>query len=187
MRKLVAVIAVLSSMFLFQLAQAERIIDSDAIEFNVDRPGPNMTSFLLPVENPLLCRDACYGNPNCLAWTYSLPESIPDFSNFCFLKGGDTSGRPPAAAPNTCCISGVNRGGHMEFGYDRRGGTGAVPFALPVANPWLCRDACAGTPECTSWTFVQPGMTTVPEALCALNTAPAATPVEDACCVSGIR
>jgi hypothetical protein len=72
----------------------------------------------------------------------------------------------------------------LEYGVDRPG-LDYKNFNLPAADPNLCRDACAGDPQCRAFTFVRPGYQG-PSARCWLkNQVP--NPVDNSCCVSGVR
>ena len=44
-----------------------------ALEANTDRPGADYRSFELGAPRPELCRDACWGEPQCRAFTYVRP------------------------------------------------------------------------------------------------------------------
>jgi hypothetical protein len=71
------------------------------LEYNVDRPGWDISNFDLPQANPQLCRDACMRDGNCRAFTYVNP-GVQGPNPRCWLKGG-----VPNANPNNCCVSGV--------------------------------------------------------------------------------
>jgi hypothetical protein len=65
------------------------------------RPGADYRSFELPAANPEMCREICYREPRCAAFTYVHPHIQGNYAR-CWLK----SAAPPAM-PNGCCISGV--------------------------------------------------------------------------------
>ncbi len=72
------------------------------LEWNTDRPGGDYTSFLLPVDNPKMCQDACGGDFRCQSFTYVRVGVQSPTNARCWLK---SSVRP--AGTNNCCISGV--------------------------------------------------------------------------------
>jgi PAN domain len=65
------------------------------------RPGADYRTFDLPAANPEMCREICYREPRCAAFTYVHPHVVGPWAR-CSLK----SAAPPAM-PNGCCISGV--------------------------------------------------------------------------------
>jgi hypothetical protein len=71
------------------------------MENNVNRPGGDYRSFDLAQAIPQLCRDACFGDSRCRAYTYVRP-GIQGPSARCWLKS-----TVPNPQPNTCCVSGV--------------------------------------------------------------------------------
>ena len=178
MKKAIFFLVVFTMVLGIQVSHADQIIDSDWLEWNIDRPGSDYKSFGLPVANPLLCRDACAGDPECEAWTYVKPGyQCPDAR--CWLKHS-----VPSAVSSNRCVSGVSRPGYMEWDIDRPG-SDYKSFDLPVANPLLCRDACAGDPECEAWTYVKPGYQ-CPDARCWLkHSVPSA--VSSNPCISGVK
>src|SRR5262245_11621283 len=70
-------------------------------EPNTDRPGEDYRSFDLPAPRPESCREACWGEPRCRAFTYVRP-GVQGPSARCWLKH-----TVPPARPNDCCLSGV--------------------------------------------------------------------------------
>jgi len=70
-------------------------------EPQTDRPGADYRSFDLPSPQPVLCRDACWREGQCRAFTYVRP-GVQGPSARCWLKHS----APPARA-NDCCLSGV--------------------------------------------------------------------------------
>ena len=70
-------------------------------EPRTDRPGMNYRSFDLPAPRPELCRDACWREPQCRAFTYVRP-GVQGPSARCWLKNP-----VPPARLNDCCLSGV--------------------------------------------------------------------------------
>ncbi len=70
-------------------------------ERGINRPGSDYRSFDLPGPNAELCREACYREPQCVAFTYVHP-GVQGPNARCWLKGG-----VPPANPDGCCISGV--------------------------------------------------------------------------------
>lgn len=72
-----------------------------AFERGYNRPGADYRSFDLPAPNPEMCREACYREPQCVAFTYVHPR-VQGPNARCWLKGS-----VPPANPDGCCISGV--------------------------------------------------------------------------------
>jgi 1-phosphatidylinositol phosphodiesterase len=70
-------------------------------EPNTDRPGGDYRGFDLAAPRPELCRDACWGDARCRAFTYVRPGAQGPNAR-CALK----SVVPPARS-NDCCLSGV--------------------------------------------------------------------------------
>jgi PAN domain len=70
-------------------------------EPRTDRPGEDYRSFDLPAPRPELCRDACWNEPRCRAFTYVRP-GVQGPSARCWLKHTVAPARP-----NDCCLSGV--------------------------------------------------------------------------------
>jgi len=70
-------------------------------EPNTDRPGSAYRSFDLPAPRPETCRDACWAEPQCRAFTYVRPGVQGPHAR-CWLKNV-----VPPARPNDCCLSGV--------------------------------------------------------------------------------
>ncbi|HMF44454.1 MAG TPA: PAN domain-containing protein [Polyangia bacterium] len=70
-------------------------------EPRTDRPGMDYRSFDLPAPRPELCRDACWREPQCRAFTYVRP-GVQGPSARCWLKNP-----VPPARLNDCCLSGV--------------------------------------------------------------------------------
>jgi hypothetical protein len=70
-------------------------------EPHTDRPGSNYRDFDLPNPRPETCRDACWAEPQCRAFTYVRP-GVQGPRARCWLKNV-----APPARPNDCCLSGV--------------------------------------------------------------------------------
>jgi PAN domain len=70
-------------------------------EPGIDRPGGDYRSFNLPAPRPEMCREACFGDMQCRAFTYVNP-GVQASEARCWLK----SVVPPAHS-NGCCVSGV--------------------------------------------------------------------------------
>lgn len=73
------------------------------IEFekNIDRMGMDYKNFELNSANPVLCKNACYEEPKCVAWTYVKPHVQANNAK-CWLKYA-----VPAPSSNKNCVSGV--------------------------------------------------------------------------------
>jgi len=70
-------------------------------EPRTDRSGHDYRSFALRAPRPELCRDACWNEPACRAFTYVRP-GVQGPTARCWLKNG-----VPPARLNDCCLSGV--------------------------------------------------------------------------------
>ena len=70
-------------------------------ENRIARPGGDYRSFELPAANPEMCREMCYHEARCRAFTYVHPNVQGPYAR-CSLKGAVT---PPVS--NQCCISGL--------------------------------------------------------------------------------
>ena len=70
-------------------------------EPQTDRPGMDYKGFDLPAPRPELCRDACWRDGSCRAFTYVRP-GVQGPNARCALKSS-----VPPARPADCCLSGV--------------------------------------------------------------------------------
>ncbi len=59
-------------------------------------------------------------------------------------------------------------------------------FVPTSADPALCQKACADDTRCKAWTYVKPNTVQGPQPNCYLKS-PAPNPVQNTCCVSGIK
>jgi hypothetical protein len=76
---------------------------SDAFEVGIDRPGSDLTSFLVDEPDAQACYDACAKEARCQAWT--LVKSGPNETRpRCWLKS-----KAPEPQKNERCISGIMR------------------------------------------------------------------------------
>jgi 1-phosphatidylinositol phosphodiesterase len=70
-------------------------------EPDIDRPGADYRTFELRAPQPELCRDACWSDVQCRAFTYVRPGAQGPHAR-CSLKNV-----VPPARPAACCLSGV--------------------------------------------------------------------------------
>jgi hypothetical protein len=70
-------------------------------EPQTDRPGSDYRSFDLPSPRAQSCREACFNEPQCRAFTYVNP-GVQGANARCWLKHS-----VPNPTPNSCCLSGV--------------------------------------------------------------------------------
>ena len=70
-------------------------------EANTDRPGSDYRRVEMGAPRPEVCRDACWAEPECRAFTYARPGALGPRA-LCFLKNA-----VPPARPADCCLSGV--------------------------------------------------------------------------------
>jgi hypothetical protein len=175
----------------------------------VDRPGADITGIPLsslpspPVPSSDPCREACSSLPYCVAYTVAAP-AVQGASAMCWLKWG-----VPAPVPNANTVSGAYTVLSTERDTNRPG-MDYMSFDLPLAEPDLCRQACAkdGTwrlavplpaappivaaaalafapPHCRAYTYVNPGVHG-DSARCFLKSGVPAAVTPRQCCVSGI-
>jgi hypothetical protein len=164
-------------------------------EVNVDRPGNDYRSFDLPAPQPDICRNSCFNEPACVAFTYVNP-GVQGPNARCWLKNV-----VPPPAPNGCCVSGLKYAGGppppppvaappppphgtFERGFNRPG-SDYRSFDMPAPDPEMCRRSCYNEPACLAFTYVEPGIQG-PRARCWLKgNVPPASP--DTCCISGVK
>ncbi|WP_022670342.1 WSC domain-containing protein [Hippea alviniae] len=70
-------------------------------ESDIDRMGMDYKNFELNSANPILCKNACYRESKCVAWTYVKPH-VQSNSAKCWLKYA-----VPTPSFNKNCVSGV--------------------------------------------------------------------------------
>lgn len=70
-------------------------------EPSTDRPGADYRTFELREPRPEACRDACWGEAQCRAFTFVRPGAHGPLAR-CDLKNAI-----PPARPADCCLSGV--------------------------------------------------------------------------------
>ena len=75
--------------------------------------------------------------------------------------------------------------GEQEPDTDRMG-LDFTSFNLPMSEPQLCQDACAGDPKCKAYTYVKPGVQDPHYARCWLKHSIPPSKVSS-CCVSGVK
>lgn len=73
------------------------------MEPGIDRAGEDYRDFDLDQEKPELCRDACFADAACKAYTY-VKAGVQGDKARCWLKQ-----TVPGASQNDCCVSGVRR------------------------------------------------------------------------------
>ncbi len=73
-----------------------------------DRPGADYFSFEMPGPNPALCRQACFTDGRCQAYTHVAPDGAEPAR--CYLKNA-----APEPRPSACCISGVRPAGGAQW------------------------------------------------------------------------
>ena len=120
-------------------------------EFDVDRPGCDYKSFVVPGANDArtyykVCRDSCAADPSCRAWNFDPRSGTPK----CFLKNCE-----PAATVAKGTVGGQKISVEMSsFGDENhidRPGCDYRSFA--EVNPFFCLTACALDPICQAWNF----------------------------------
>ena len=163
-------------MILSLLLSGPVVFAAPPVEYGVDRPGMDYTSFNLARANPLACQTSCNIDYRCKAWTYVRP-GVQGPTARCWLKHA-----VPAPVRSTCCSSG--RAPQVEYGVDRPG-MDFQNFNLSAPNPDLCRASCFRNGACRAWTYVRPGVQG-PTARCWLKYG-IPTAARSACCSSGLK
>ncbi|OGF66381.1 MAG: hypothetical protein A2Y62_12455 [Candidatus Fischerbacteria bacterium RBG_13_37_8] len=72
-------------------------------EYDMNRPGKDYRDFDIPSADPFLCKQECFADTKCKAYTYVKP-GVQNENARCWLKYGI-----PEAIPSDCCISGVKK------------------------------------------------------------------------------
>lgn len=75
--------------------------------------------------------------------------------------------------------------GDLEVDVNRLG-SDYKSFALPAADPELCRAACDDDAKCKAFTYVRPNLQG-PSARCWLKHEVAVARLNEGCCVSGVK
>lgn len=127
-----------------------------SVEYDVDRGGSDYRSFDLVRPSHELCRDACAGDANCKAYTYTKPyQNAPAR---CFLKNAV----PNPVPYRSCCISGVKNtafGGSGGMGPREDNmslqGTNLSYYHRPAFE--TCQSDCINNGSCRGFTWIQPG------------------------------
>ncbi|NPA27604.1 MAG: hypothetical protein GXN91_00955, partial [Epsilonproteobacteria bacterium] len=78
------------------------------MEYGIDRPGMDYSSFALSVADPKLCEKRCEADSRCRAWTYVKPNTFQGPKPMCWLKDAI-----PAPVKNKDCISGF-KNAHID-------------------------------------------------------------------------
>ncbi len=144
-------------------------------EYDTDRPGSDLRSFILGNPDPALCARACEDNDRCQAWTYVMPRIQHPLGAKCWLKDGTPA--PVSAAKRISGIKGA------RYGTDRPGNN-LRSVEVGRDDPALCRFLCAADANCKAWTHVHAGLQ-ADRAVCWLKRS-APQPRDAACCVSGL-
>ncbi len=133
---------------------------------------------------PRVCRDHCIRDLRCKGFTYVVPgaEAV---NPRCHLKE-NLQGSVAATSKVSGVVRTSDPGGELEWYTNRPGRDIQQGFALPHADPTLCRKACQDNPICRAFTYVRPALGQPP--VCWLkNDVPAPAITEDTwSCVSGI-
>jgi len=77
-------------------------MQAEAMQWNTVRPGSTFRSFNLRTAAPEACREACFNNRYCRAWTYVKPYTLYGSRPRCLLKDA-----VPPPRRDRCCVSGV--------------------------------------------------------------------------------
>jgi hypothetical protein len=117
-----------------------------------DLPGHDYANFDAP--SAFVCRNTCGGESRCQAYTWVKP-GIQGPSGRCWLKT-----TLPKIVKNPCCDSGprnfISKSDLRAEDKIDRPGSDIKNFN---ADSWkTCEAACAGDQNCSSWTYVRPGI-----------------------------
>lgn len=132
-----------------QIVKLMQTWDFAEFEVEIDRAGSDIDHFIQASADPNVCRDACYANENCRAFTYVNP-GVQGPQAHCWLKGSI-----PDFSSNPNCTSGTNL--TREVNIDRPG-MDYSSFALVEPRSELCLAACARDENCKAYTYVVPGV-----------------------------
>lgn len=159
MRQLVLVIAIL-----LVAASARAQVGPYTFEEGFDRPGSDYETFeqTSDYQSHELCRDACFSQPRCKAYTFVKP-GVAGPKAFCRLKD-----KVPAPVESACCISAV-KGGQpkvaavpsfqlqwLGWEADKVGKSTAKPDGAPDPS-FLLRVRAASPAEVLRISLVEPG------------------------------
>ena len=56
------------------------------LEWNINYPGGDYLNFASPVDNPMLCKEACFGDPKCKVFSYVKAGFLGSPYGQCWLK-----------------------------------------------------------------------------------------------------
>jgi hypothetical protein len=119
--------------FIGVLVASNDAIAQQPTEHNIDRPGLDYDNFDMRVNNPDLCKQACFADIKCKAWTFVKPNTTQGPKPRCWLKT-----EVPQQVNNTCCDSGIIK---VQSPPDGDGPNGCDPPvcchkpSLPQCNP----------------------------------------------------
>ena len=130
-----------------------------ALNDNIDLPGADLKSFILPNKDYNLCQKACMDEPSCKAWAYAKSDGR------CWLKGdgywqsgnanritgkiGLVNGsKCPVIAPILQERRGVISG--PSDGLDYPGGDYTHSYS---ASPTVCQQRCIDDKQCKVWAY----------------------------------
>jgi hypothetical protein len=142
-------------------------------------PGSDYDNF--SASSAMLCTQTCAGDPRCRAWTWVKP-GIQEPSGHCWLKV-----RVPNLVRDSCCDSGAAE--NIQSDHLRAEHNINRPFSdfhnFSATDFQTCQNACAQEQQCSSWTWVRPGVQE-PNGHCWLKTG-IPHPVADGNCISGVK
>ena len=124
-------------------------------EENIDHPGGDYRTFVLPNADPKLCQKTCIDEAKCGAWAYRKPDGVTDGHPHCSLKE-----RVLARINDGLAVSGIARADTPDATYEEnsdRPGSDYRSFDLPNADPRLCQKTCIDETMCRAWVYRKPG------------------------------
>lgn len=146
---------------------------------NQNFPGRDYSNF--DAASAFVCFNTCGGESTCRAYSFVKP-GVQGPSGRCWLKNAI-----PEAIGDACCFSGrhpQNVGSMMKAeGSTDRPGSDYRSFEV---NAWeSCQSTCQGENQCSSWTYVKPGVQG-PSGRCWLKNV-VARPIPSSATVSGVK
>jgi hypothetical protein len=145
----------------------------------VNLPGRDYDHFSAP--SAFVCRTTCGGESRCQAYTWVKPGRQGQ-SGVCWLKYS-----LPNIVKDACCDSGPRKyiSKNDLRAEDKINRPGSDFNNFETDNWRTCETGCAENTNCSSWTYVRPGVQG-PRGRCWLKNR-VARPVPDSNCVSGVK
>lgn len=145
----------LGTILLTIMAASTAVAQSFSVEYDVDRGGSDYKNFGVNGGHEV-CRDACAGDANCKAYTYTKPYE--GYAAHCWLKSSVSTPVPY----RSCCISGVKGAAfNSDTGMGAREdnmslqGTTLSYYQRPAFE--TCQSDCINNGNCKGFTWIMAG------------------------------